>query len=108
MTSEEELLSNAEQYVRAALAGTARHAPREHYGWSLLAGHAGVYATAALVFDACADLEGRQGRQARAARLRQEQQQWVREYSALYRLACSGACQEDEVGSALQPDGACC
>ena len=101
--SEEELLDRAEQYARVALGGTARQAPGEHYGWSLLAGQAGVYATAALVFDAGADLAERQGRQARAAGLRQERQQWVQQYCALHRLACSSACQEDEVGSAPGP-----
>lgn len=108
VASEEELLSSAEQYARAALAGTARQAPGEHYGWSLLAGHAGVYATAALVFDASADLAEKQGRQARAAGLRQELQQWVQQYSTMSRLACSGACQEDEVGPATKSAASLC
>ena len=85
-----------EEYVRAALAGVARQPP-ERYGWALLAGHAGVYCTAALVLSAAARLAQQEGRAEAAGSLQTEAAQAVQQYAALQRLACSSACQEDEV-----------
>lgn len=85
-----------EEYARSALAGVARQPP-ERYGWALLAGHAGVYCAAALVLSAAAGLAQREGRADAAASLQAEAAQSVQQYAALQRLACSSACQEDEV-----------
>ncbi|KAL4448123.1 hypothetical protein ABPG75_005342 [Micractinium tetrahymenae] len=94
--TEADLLGSAERYARAALEGIASQPP-DHYGWSLLAGHAGVYATAALVFDAAAAAAERHGRGSAAEGLRVEREQCVQHYAALSSLAASSACQEDEV-----------
>lgn len=85
------------RYAHAALEGVA-HQPPERYGWSLLSGHAGVYCTGALVLSAAAELAQREGRASAAAALQREAAQLVQRYAALQRLACSSACEEDEVG----------
>ncbi|KAL4449388.1 hypothetical protein ABPG77_007032 [Micractinium sp. CCAP 211/92] len=94
--SQAALLSGAERYARAALEGIASQPP-ERYGWSLLAGHAGVYATGALVFDAAAAAAEQQGRGDAADGLRAERERCVQRYAALGSLAASSTCQEDEV-----------
>lgn len=96
VVSEADLLAHAERYARSALQAVARQPP-EQYGWSLLAGHAGVYCTGALVFDSAAALAERQGRSAAAEGLRGERAACVERYTALASLAAGSACQEDEV-----------
>lgn len=96
VASEADLLGSAELYARAALQGVAGQPP-ERYGWALLAGHAGVYCAGALVLSASAALARRQGREAAAAQLQGEAAEAVRHFCALQRLACSTACEEDEV-----------
>ncbi|PSC68070.1 lanC 3 isoform X3 isoform A [Micractinium conductrix] len=95
-TSEEYLLGGAQRYAAAALAAVAGQPP-ERYGWALLAGQAGVYCTGALVYDAAVALAAREGRSADAAAAAAERQHCVQAYAALQPLACSNACQEDEV-----------
>lgn len=94
--TEEDLLGAAERWARAALDGVARQPP-ERCGWSLLAGHAGVYCAGALVLSASAELAQRLGRGEHAAGLRQQAEHAVAQYVALQRLACSAECEEDEV-----------
>ena len=96
--TEAELLGGAERYARAALDGVAGQPP-ERYGWALLAGHAGVYCTGALVLSASAALAQRQGRTDAAAALQGEAADAVQRFCAVQRLACSAACEEDEVGA---------
>lgn len=66
-----ELLAAAEDAARKALAAVATR-PREDAGWSLLAGHAGVYAVGALCLDAAAREAKAHGRGERAEALRAE------------------------------------
>lgn len=97
VVSEADLLGSAERYARAALHSIAAQPP-ERYGWALLAGHAGVYCAGALLLSASAALAQRQGREGAAAQLQGEAAEAVRHFCALQRLACSAACEEDEVG----------
>lgn len=98
--SRADLLGSAERYARAALQGISSQPP-ERYGWSLLAGHAGVYATGALVFDAAAAEAEQAGSGEAAEALRAERERCVQHYAALSSLAASSACQEDEVSSGV-------
>lgn len=100
--SQAALLSGAKRYARAALEGIASQPP-ERYGWSLLAGHAGVYATGALVFDAAAAAAEQQGRGDAADGLRAERERCVQRYAALGSLAASSTCQEDEARAGREP-----
>lgn len=95
--SEGELLAAAERYAAAALEGIAHKSPDTHYGWSLLAGHAGVYATQALVASAAAGWAERQGDAGRAAALRGAAAAAVASYAQLGGLtADSSVCEDDE------------
>ncbi len=102
--SQADLLSGAERYARAALEGIASQPP-ERYGWSLLAGHAGIYAAGALVFDAAAAAAEQQGRGDAADGLRAERERCVQHYAALSSLAASSTCQEDEVKAVAETWG---
>ena len=97
VVSEEELLGSAERLVRDALASVAGKAAADHHGWSFAVGQAGVFAVAALCLGASADLAARQGRHAASKALRSEQHHYVQQYVDMHTLACSTACQEDEV-----------
>jgi hypothetical protein len=89
-----ELLGVAARLARSALATVHRQSARR-YGWSLLAGHAGVYCTSALVLRTYALVAKRLGQRSLAAGLFQEERQCVQEFVGLHSLACH--CEEDEV-----------
>lgn len=92
-------MEGAERLARDALEALAGQSPDQH-GWSLLAGHAGVYCTAALVLESSAHLAERRGWHGKAAVLRHERQQAVHQFVGLHGLACSSSCQEDEAREA--------
>eukprot|EP00887_Chlorella_sp_A99_P007482 scaffold2.g7482.t1 len=88
-----ELLASGVELARAARAAVEQR-PRRDAGWSLLAGHAGVFATAALCLHAAARAEEVAGRVQHGGLLRSEMEECVREYRDLAALALRA--DEDE------------